>query len=256
MTKIIISPYKVETYYNDPGSAICSDKFIKVGLDKDDKQYSCDLLFNINYYDSKKQIIDKATVKLYCIEQSNHTQPTLIYLSSNQCTCGQTIVTDKGWYEWDITNLINPENGPLCVSLFTSTNEYNAVKEFCCHGKFPIFLELCLTDCQCCDEITHEVKQDCVSTLEWRFSKWIDCSCYNHYTFSIYNYSDTPVEAYIEISPNKKFVADSSPIYTVEPYHLVTIDPYKFNFFNRVAFKNKDYNGNNLITVWSQAQKK
>jgi hypothetical protein len=226
-----------------------------VGLGIDDKQYSCDLLFNINYFKSNKQAVDKATIKLYCIEQSKDVKPTLIYLSSNQCTYGQTIVTDKTWYEWDVTNLIDFLNDSLYVTLYTSTNEFNALKEFCCQGKFPVYLEIGLTDCRCCDDISYEFKQDCVSTLEWRYSKWIDCSGYNQYTFSIYNYSETVIDVYIEISPNKKFMVDSSPRYTIEPKHLVTIDPYKFNFFNRVAFKNRDYNGNNLISIWNQAQK-
>lgn len=253
MDKMFISPYKVISCYISADAEVYSDECVRVGLFDEDKLYGCTLYFNTALFDCRNSSISSAVLRMFCCQVNTQGALTCIYLKINNCiTQCQCIVTSSGIYEWDLTEYIKGSEGNIDISLFTSVDEYSAGKEFSYHSGYPINLEIHST-CSY-DDKTYQWRRDYLSTNSIKYSAWIKCSGLSKYSYSVYNFGEHDVQCYIEISPDKKYTYVSSPVYDIGPKEIVTFEPYKYNFYIRVAYKNMTYSANNPISIWFQAQ--
>jgi uncharacterized protein YjlB len=203
--------------------------------------------------------IKKAVLRMFCNTRKNPSLTTLIYakiIGGDSCTYTQTSVNGAGWYEWDLTEMMRTPDGleRFTICLFAGYDDYYFTKTFCTQASsYPISLEIATYQDK--ETSTYEYKEDCLSASDWRYSKWLNCSVYKNYVYHIYNAGTSDVTITLNISPNQEYSAEGSPTYTVKPGELIVVDPWKYSFYIRVAFKNVTECNDNLITLWFQALK-
>ncbi len=252
----MVTPCFIKNYYSD-GCFTLGKNYIVIGTERDGEHFKCQLFFSVEE-NTIIMPVQRAVLRLFCC--SNTVSVNTLISVENTGTADLVysgiITQDKGWYEWDVTEVINSLDSISYFNICLTASElkYSTAKKFCgqCTLHPP---SLYLVSEQQLPNNTYELMESYISSEFWEYSRWIKCSFYKSYVYHIYNEGETPVDVFLNISPNKKYNTEASVTYTVSPKKLVVIEPLKYSFYIRTAFKNSSGNDRNPIKMWFQAQK-
>ena len=87
-----------------------------------------------------------------------------------------------------------------------------------------------------------------------QYSDWIDCASLNKYYYFVQNLGYGDVEAYIEISPDKKLVYKDSDKIIIKSCEVSYLQPLRDSRYIRFSYKSLNSAGISLITTWFQAK--
>jgi hypothetical protein len=102
--------------------------------------------------------------------------------------------------------------------------------------------------------IVNIVRNYC-STNIWSYSDWIDCASLDKYYYFVQNLGNSPIEAYIEISPDKTMVFRDSDQIIVNSLQVSYFQPLRESHYIRFSFKSINNSDRNLIKAWFQGKK-
>ncbi len=99
-----------------------------------------------------------------------------------------------------------------------------------------------------------DIVKDYCSTNILKYSDWIDCASLNKYYYFVKNLGYSDVEAYIEISPDKKLVYTDSDKIVIKSCEVSYFQPLRESRYIRFSYRSISPEGVNLITSWFQAK--
>lgn len=175
-------------------------------------------------------------------------------------------VTGIGWYEWNITNIVNGwVNGVYAnngVMLRTpETHDFETKNFFSKEESTDVSLRPMLI-------VTYEVSA-LVSLNDRRFAKtksfyttsdttnfttMDDSSVYNMLTYFVNNTGTNPALVQLQISPGDDIWLNDGDAITVQPGETKTLVPYVYSQYTRLSYKNVNPGSPTTLTVWFEAQ--
>lgn len=87
-----------------------------------------------------------------------------------------------------------------------------------------------------------------------KYSDWIDCASLDKYYYFVQNLGYGDVEAYIEISPDKKLVYTDSDKIIIKSSEVSYFQPLRDSRYIRFSYKSLNSAGIGLITAWFQSK--
>ncbi len=190
------------------------------------------------------------------------TQPGINESITGDCT----IVSSRGWYGWDITNITKPwlinKHNNHGLLLKTQEESIVDIKRFLTYKTQPndscgpsLYLEYETSNTRtlCSRCVKNSLKSYRVND-KLSFSSWQNTSTYSMYSFFVQNMGPNPVDVYIQMSPDRTTIHDDSAIFTIEPSATEIIVSPKYTFFTRLAFKQRSTRDSSTLNIWFQAQ--
>lgn len=284
MAELLLRPSKSTYISNEtPDKNFSLSDYLYMGTDPDCWEYQILLEFDLCLL-PKNILITEANLRLYSDSSATgstagcftpyaitsiwdetqvtwDTQPTI----NKSITGENTIVTSRGWYNWDITNISNPwlikKNNNHGLLLKAQTENIVNIKRFftynqlsdACGPSLNIEYETSNTRTLCSRCVKNSFKSYRVND-KLSFSSWQNTSTYNVFTFFVQNMGPDPVNVFIQMSPDRGTIHDDSAIFTIEPCATEIIVSPKYTFFTRLAFKQRSSRDSSTLKVWFQAQ--
>ncbi|WP_206458613.1 DUF6385 domain-containing protein [Anaerovorax sp. IOR16] len=247
-----INPIEIKSFARHCDNII--NDTILVGKGSDCIYFNAELTF-LPFITNPNETIVRATLKMYCKKIWGNHNPTVICINSNNVG---TMIFEKGYYEWDVTNIIKTiRKKPFDLRAYTNNqSECCSIKEFepFYHDKKPIlevFLETVPPD------PSHRlinIIEDCVAREHVQYCNWMDCSSMDDYTYFIQNLGHQEVEIDIQISPDKNMICNDSGPTLIKPNEVVYQEPLRTARYVRVSYKTISSSQPTPIKVWYQGK--
>lgn len=167
-------------------------------------------------------------------------------------------VADSRWYRWNITKIVcqwlsgNALNHGIIIK--SDENDMNIMKSF--------YTSHCLYDCKPYLELglsapevqTANLCSNYPAKSELAYSHWFNTSLYSMYTIFIFNTGENPVEAFIQISPDRSIIVDEKAVYRLDSGQSEAVVPLKYGYFTRIAFRSYLSSRDSNIKIIFQAR--
>lgn len=135
------------------------------------------------------------------------------------------------------------QNEPLNKKLSIAANYYDKTLTDRCKSYYP----------DTSNSIVNIVKNYYTFKI-LNYSDWIDCTSLDKYYYFVQNLGYGDVEAYIEISPDKKIVFKDSDKIIIKSCEVSYLQPLRESRYIRFSYKSLSPAGIGLITTYFQAK--
>lgn len=175
-------------------------------------------------------------------------------------------VTGTGWYEWNITNIVNgwvngiyanngimlrtPETKDFETKNFYSREEStNAALRPMLVVTYEASVLVSLND-------RRFAKTKAVYTTSdtTNFTTTDDSSVYNMLTYFVNNLGINPAIVQLQISPGDDIWLEDGDVITVQHGETKTLVPFVYSQYTRLSYKNANSGSSTTIIVWFEAQ--
>lgn len=144
---------------------------------------------------------------------------------------------------YKLARMCNMNQGESLKKISKAADCYDKTSEGCCKTYQPVTSHGIVNIVK--NYYPHKILQ---------YSDWIDCSALNKYYYFVQNLGYGDVEAYIEISPDKKLVYKDSDKIIIKSCEVSYLQPLRDSRYIRFSYKSLNSAGISLITTWFQAK--